>query len=52
LWVQQLVELTLSEGMSAFFLYLVESADMIRRFAEEVVPEVREIVAKERGRGA
>jgi len=48
-WAEQLAELTLGQGMSVFVLYLAASADLIRRFAAEVAPAVREIVAKERG---
>ncbi|MCW2864054.1 MAG: luciferase-like monooxygenase [Actinoallomurus sp.] len=50
MWVEQLAELTLTEGMSVYILYRVESADVIRRFAAEVAPAVREIVTAERAR--
>ena len=41
-------ELTLTEGMSAYLL-MTDDAEVIRRFAAEVAPAVREIVAAERG---
>jgi alkanesulfonate monooxygenase SsuD/methylene tetrahydromethanopterin reductase-like flavin-dependent oxidoreductase (luciferase family) len=47
-WVEQLAELALGQGISTFILYQVESADIIRRFAAEVVPALRELVAAER----
>jgi alkanesulfonate monooxygenase SsuD/methylene tetrahydromethanopterin reductase-like flavin-dependent oxidoreductase (luciferase family)/hemerythrin-like domain-containing protein len=47
-WAEQLAELTLTEGMSAYILGSDEH-DVIRRFADEVVPAVRELVAAERG---
>ncbi len=50
LWVEQLTELTLVHGVSGFILYRVESGDIIRRFADEVVPAVRNAVRTERGR--
>jgi hypothetical protein len=46
-WVEQLAELTLTEGMSAYLL-ATDSPDDIRRFAAEVAPGVRELVAAER----
>jgi hypothetical protein len=49
-WVEQLAELTLTEGMSVYILYRVGSADVIRQFAAEVAPAVREIVTAERAR--
>jgi alkanesulfonate monooxygenase SsuD/methylene tetrahydromethanopterin reductase-like flavin-dependent oxidoreductase (luciferase family) len=48
-WAEQLTELTLSTGMSAYILS-VSSADDLRRFAEEVAPATREQVAEARGR--
>jgi hypothetical protein len=48
-WAEQLTELTLSTGMSAYILS-VSSADDLRRFAEEVAPATRELVADARGR--
>jgi Luciferase-like monooxygenase/Hemerythrin HHE cation binding domain len=47
-WAEQLTELTLNTGMSTYILS-VSSADDVRRFAEEVAPAVRELVAAERG---
>lgn len=47
-WAEQLAELAIEHGMSVFLLYRVQSADVIRRFAAEVVPAVRELVAAER----
>jgi alkanesulfonate monooxygenase SsuD/methylene tetrahydromethanopterin reductase-like flavin-dependent oxidoreductase (luciferase family) len=43
-WAEQLAELTLSTGMSAYILS-VASGDDVRRFAEDVAPAVRELVA-------
>lgn len=47
-WVEQLSELTLTTGMSTYILS-ASSADDVRRFAEEVAPAVRDLVATERG---
>lgn len=47
-WVEQLSELTLTHGMSGY-LFPSDDPDTIRRFASEVVPGVRESVARERG---
>jgi alkanesulfonate monooxygenase SsuD/methylene tetrahydromethanopterin reductase-like flavin-dependent oxidoreductase (luciferase family) len=47
-WAQQLTQLTLSTGTSAYILS-VSSADDLRRFAEEVAPATREQVADARG---
>jgi alkanesulfonate monooxygenase SsuD/methylene tetrahydromethanopterin reductase-like flavin-dependent oxidoreductase (luciferase family) len=47
-WAGQLAGLTVRDGISAFHL-ASDSPDDIRRFAEEVVPHVRELVATERG---
>ncbi|MCW2598857.1 MAG: fgd1 [Frankiales bacterium] len=44
---EQLAELTLAYGMSGYIL-ATDSADAIRRFAAEVAPAVRELVAAER----
>ncbi|GAB2830379.1 LLM class flavin-dependent oxidoreductase [Actinoallomurus bryophytorum] len=49
-WVEQLTELALVHGISAFILYRVSSADVIKEFAEDVAPAVRETVAAERSR--
>ncbi|HLR94155.1 MAG TPA: LLM class flavin-dependent oxidoreductase [Jiangellaceae bacterium] len=46
-WVEQLAELTLTEGISGYILG-TDSADDIRRFAAEVVPAVVELVTAER----
>jgi alkanesulfonate monooxygenase SsuD/methylene tetrahydromethanopterin reductase-like flavin-dependent oxidoreductase (luciferase family)/hemerythrin-like domain-containing protein len=46
-WAEQLAELALTHGMSAFILP-ADSAAEIQRFAAEVVPLVRELVAAER----
>ena len=45
-WAEQLAELVLTGQASWFFLYRVGSADFLRRFAAEVAPAVRELVAK------
>lgn len=47
-WAEQLTELTLSEGISGYILYRTGPADLIKQFAAEVAPAVREAVAKER----
>jgi alkanesulfonate monooxygenase SsuD/methylene tetrahydromethanopterin reductase-like flavin-dependent oxidoreductase (luciferase family) len=47
-WAEQLAELTLSEGMSAYILGS-DDPDDIRRFANDVVPLVRDLVGYERG---
>lgn len=48
-WAEQLTELALLNGISAFNLGVSPGADAdIRRWAEEVAPEVREAVARER----
>ena len=47
-WARQLAELTLTTGMSTYIM-AVSSADDLRRFAEEVAPAVRELVADARG---
>jgi alkanesulfonate monooxygenase SsuD/methylene tetrahydromethanopterin reductase-like flavin-dependent oxidoreductase (luciferase family) len=47
-WGEQLAELTLTEGMSAFILGS-DDPDDIRRFANDVVPLVRDLVGYERG---
>lgn len=46
-WVEQLAELVLSEGMDTFILGTDDPA-MVQRFAGEVAPAVRELVAAER----
>ncbi|OLF05361.1 5,10-methylene tetrahydromethanopterin reductase [Actinophytocola xinjiangensis] len=48
-WIEQLAELTLADGVSSFILMVEpDSDDDLRRFAEEVAPGVRELVAQER----
>jgi alkanesulfonate monooxygenase SsuD/methylene tetrahydromethanopterin reductase-like flavin-dependent oxidoreductase (luciferase family) len=47
---EELAELTLVHGMSAFIMASDSAAD-IERFAAEVAPAVRELVAKERASG-
>ncbi|GAA2646372.1 hypothetical protein GCM10010399_94780 [Dactylosporangium fulvum] len=52
-WVEQLAELAVTEGMSAFVLMVSAGGDTdLRRFGEEVAPAVRELVAAERARSA
>jgi len=46
-WVEQLAGLALDEGISGFVL-MADDTTMIDRFAAEVVPAVRELVAAER----
>lgn len=47
-WVEQLAELAVTEGMSGFVVQFDAGDDHIRRFADEVVPAVRELVAAHR----
>jgi alkanesulfonate monooxygenase SsuD/methylene tetrahydromethanopterin reductase-like flavin-dependent oxidoreductase (luciferase family) len=49
-WVEQLTELTLVHGVSGYILCRVESGDILTRFADEVVPAIRNAVRTERGR--
>jgi alkanesulfonate monooxygenase SsuD/methylene tetrahydromethanopterin reductase-like flavin-dependent oxidoreductase (luciferase family) len=49
LWAEQLAEVALACGVSVFILYQAGSADLIRQFAAEVAPAVRQIVDQERG---
>ncbi|WP_410812670.1 LLM class flavin-dependent oxidoreductase [Micromonospora sp. 067-2] len=49
-WVRELAELALGEGVSTFILGS-DDPDDLRRFAGEVAPAVRELVAAERDRG-
>ncbi|MEU1300149.1 LLM class flavin-dependent oxidoreductase [Streptomyces shenzhenensis] len=51
-WAEQLTELVLDQGISTFILYRAADADTIRRFAAEVAPAVRDMVAIERSRPA
>jgi alkanesulfonate monooxygenase SsuD/methylene tetrahydromethanopterin reductase-like flavin-dependent oxidoreductase (luciferase family) len=48
-WTEQLAELTLTEGISTYILS-VSSDTEVRRFADDVVPAVRERVEAERRR--
>ncbi|MGH3758263.1 LLM class flavin-dependent oxidoreductase [Actinophytocola sp.] len=51
-WAEQLAELTLTDGISSFLLMVDRDGDGdLRRFAEEVAPAVRELVAQERNLG-
>jgi alkanesulfonate monooxygenase SsuD/methylene tetrahydromethanopterin reductase-like flavin-dependent oxidoreductase (luciferase family) len=47
-WAEQLADLALAFGMSIFILG-TDDPDQARRYAEEVAPRVRELVAAERG---
>lgn len=49
-WVEQLVELALGDGISAFIL-ATDDPDTIRRYAGEVAPAVRDAVDLERSSG-
>ncbi len=49
-WAEELADLTLTDGISAFILG-TDDADDLRRFAAEVAPAVRELVAGERSGG-
>jgi alkanesulfonate monooxygenase SsuD/methylene tetrahydromethanopterin reductase-like flavin-dependent oxidoreductase (luciferase family) len=46
-WPEQLAELTITQGMSGY-IFGANAADQIERFAAEVVPATRELVAVER----
>ena len=48
-WVEQLAGLTLEHGMSTFVL-AADDEDLVRVWAQEVAPAVREVVAAERSR--
>ncbi|GAB3713998.1 LLM class flavin-dependent oxidoreductase [Mariniluteicoccus flavus] len=48
-WVEQLAGLAIDEGMSTFILG-TDDPDILRRFAAEVAPGVRELVEAERAR--
>lgn len=50
-WAEQLAELTLTEGMSTYVLG-TDDPDVLRRYAGEVVPAVRDLVESERARRA
>jgi alkanesulfonate monooxygenase SsuD/methylene tetrahydromethanopterin reductase-like flavin-dependent oxidoreductase (luciferase family) len=45
-WAEQLAELVVTERITAFFLYRVNDPDVLRRFAAEVAPAVRDLVAR------
>jgi alkanesulfonate monooxygenase SsuD/methylene tetrahydromethanopterin reductase-like flavin-dependent oxidoreductase (luciferase family)/hemerythrin-like domain-containing protein len=48
-WVEQLAELALTDGISGFVLMVdADGEDDLRRYAEEVGPGVRELVEQER----
>lgn len=47
IWIEQLAELTVTDGISGYIL-ASDDADTIRRFGAEVVPGVRELVERER----
>ncbi|MEV0212951.1 LLM class flavin-dependent oxidoreductase [Micromonospora sp. NPDC050695] len=49
-WVRELTELALGDGVGTFIL-ASDDPDALRRFAGEVAPAVRELVAAERDRG-
>src|SRR5690242_16979925 len=52
MWIEQLTELALEQGMSVFILGPgADAAGDLRRFAEEVAPGVREAVARARSQG-
>ncbi|GAA5018912.1 hypothetical protein GCM10023258_06000 [Terrabacter aeriphilus] len=48
-WAEQLAELTLTEGMSTYVLG-TDDPDVLRRYAVEVAPAVRDLVESERAR--
>jgi alkanesulfonate monooxygenase SsuD/methylene tetrahydromethanopterin reductase-like flavin-dependent oxidoreductase (luciferase family) len=48
-WAEQLAGLTLTEGISTYILSLGSESEL-HRFADEVIPAVRELVDSERGR--
>ncbi|MET8230611.1 LLM class flavin-dependent oxidoreductase [Micromonospora sp. NPDC005298] len=50
-WARELAELALGDGIGTFIL-ASDDPDDLRRFAGEVAPAVRELVAAERERGA
>jgi alkanesulfonate monooxygenase SsuD/methylene tetrahydromethanopterin reductase-like flavin-dependent oxidoreductase (luciferase family) len=50
-WAEQLAGLVLEQGMSTFILG-TDDPDVVRRYASEVAPAVRELVAVERERRA
>lgn len=48
-WAEQLAELTLTEGFGSYIL-AADTEPVLRRFAEEVAPAVRDLVDAERAR--
>ena len=50
-WVEQLTELTVTSGASGYILYRAQDVDVIRQFARQVAPALRESVEAERARG-
>jgi len=46
-WTEELTALVVEEGFDTFVLW-ADGPDQLRRFADEVVPAVREQVARER----
>ncbi|MGK5441489.1 LLM class flavin-dependent oxidoreductase [Micromonospora sp. URMC 105] len=50
-WAEELAHLALTDGVSVFILG-TDDPDDLRRFAAEVAPAVRDLVAAERGPGA
>lgn len=50
-WVEQLTDLTIAHGTSAFIL-MADDRATIERFGKEVAPAVRELVARHRRSGA
>jgi hemerythrin-like domain-containing protein len=50
-WAEQLTEVALETGISAFIL-AADSEEAIRTWGEEVAPATRELFGSERGRGA
>ncbi|HET9493070.1 MAG TPA: LLM class flavin-dependent oxidoreductase [Chloroflexia bacterium] len=51
LWIEQLTELVMEQGMSVFVLAGPDDASSLQRFAEEVAPGVREAVERARREG-
>jgi alkanesulfonate monooxygenase SsuD/methylene tetrahydromethanopterin reductase-like flavin-dependent oxidoreductase (luciferase family) len=51
-WVEQLAELAVTEGMSGFVVQFDAGDDHVRRFAAEVVPAVKELVTAHRAGSA
>lgn len=47
-WIEQLTELTLTEGISSYVLFDCQSSGTLGTFADEVAPAVREAVRAER----